>query len=227
MIWRTAAPRPAVDGQAGHARVLLAALEQQLHRPIEIPEKAPGRGFLVQTAWRIAPPPRSSLPPRRRRKRALSRHHQLVVRATASASSLIADAAPTAASAFSTLRRFPLPRSATTTDASRSRRERPLGGRHADHAAGRGAPPPRSPRRKRLEQRLDRMGARSRRSGPPGGGCTAPRPRSRRRTRVRAPRRSRPSSAQGVGAVDERRPSAEVDRRRHTSASSIGITASP
>jgi hypothetical protein len=34
-----------------------------------------------------------------------------------SASALIATRAPTAASAFSTLRRFPLPRSATTTDA--------------------------------------------------------------------------------------------------------------
>src|SRR5450432_1871528 len=86
----------------------------------------------------------------------------LSARATRSASDVTTTSAPTSASAFSTLRRLPLPVSATATMAfavltrARSPREGALRRRHADDARI-GAHGHRGRARERLEQRLDHV----------------------------------------------------------------------
>ena len=81
---------------------------------MQIPKNGRPASMTDRTAWRMAPPPRSS-PAAHAPNAPWPGTTSLSARATVSASSLIATRAPTAASAFSTLRRLPLPRSATTT----------------------------------------------------------------------------------------------------------------
>ena len=83
---------------------------------MQMPKNGRPARITLGTDWRSAPPPRSS-PAAHAPNAPWPGTTSLSARATVSASALIATRAPTAASAFSTLRRFPLPRSATTTAA--------------------------------------------------------------------------------------------------------------
>src|SRR6185437_3478097 len=82
--------------------------------PMQIPKKGRPLVRKAPIAWRRAPPPRSSAAAQAPNA-PWPGTTSLSARATVSASALTAPSAPTAVSAFSTLRRLPLPRSATTT----------------------------------------------------------------------------------------------------------------
>ena len=83
--------RPGRTPRPARVRVLLAALEQQLHADADARRTACPRGSRSSTAWRSAPPPRSS-PAAQAPNAPWPGTTSLSARATASASALIDDA---------------------------------------------------------------------------------------------------------------------------------------